>query len=1003
MTRPQIRRVAVIGAGISGVVSAAHLLQAGIEVMVFERGHAAGGVWLYDERAAPEPSYTSLKPLESEAHSDKDVENTKLRHAPPGPCYYGLKNNVSTPLMRVKLNAWPEETPDFVSHSVLSAYIQDTSVKSGVHDITIYGARVKNLEKRGESWEVRWSRLEGADAGIREVERVESFDAVIVASGHYHTPRVPDTPGLAEAKARWPDRIFHSKRYRKPEGYENKNVLLIGGAVSAIDIAREISPSANKIYQSTRNGEFDITASFLPENGVRISEVERYEILDESSSNQENEQKIGSLPLKVHLKSGQTLCNLDEVIICTGYQFTLPFLPTYHDDNLSPAKANETILVTDGTQAHNLHKDIFYISDPTLAFVGVPFYTATFTLFEFQAITVANVFAGIAALPEQSEMRREYNEKIATKGVGKRFHSLKDVEEEYVQDLLGWVNKYRARQGLKSIEGHTETWQEAKEAQRERLKNLFESSRRDSGIGGLPELAATCITMASTKAGIDDRVSQADTTTVTQKTPKRRWVSYIWDTFDKSPEERRLLTKLDAAILTFASFGYFIKNLDQININNAFVSGMKEDLGMYQNQLNYMQACWTVGYVIGEIPSNMLLTKIRPRYWLPAMELLWTALTFCLARCNTPTQFYVLRFFIGLAESTFYPGMQFLIGSWYRKDELAKRSCIFHTSGGIASMFSGYLMAGVYNLGGKGGFKGWQWLFLIDGIISLPIALLGFLVLPDVPEISNPWYLSKDEVKLSVKRMELEGRQKRGPYTKAKLKKIFTSWHIYFLTVLYITFNNASGAQPIFQLYLKASTDPVYSVGQINAYPTTTYAVQVFTTLVYAWLSDSVLGGRRWPPILFGAVSNIVCYASLAAWDIPTDWKWFCYIACGAGFGLSGLCMSWAHEICSDDNEERALVIGSMNEMAYVFQAWLPQVVWQQVDSPRYRKGFITGTVMSVILIFTTFATRALQHWEDEKKLKEQHGEMGGGESEESGSDGNEAEGENVVVVRQGK
>lgn len=63
----------------------------------------------------------------------------------------------------------------------------------------------------------------------------------------------------------------------------------------------------------------------------------------------------------------------------------------------------------------------------------------------------------------------------------------------------------------------------------------------------------------------------------------------------------------------------------------------------------------------------------------------------------------------GLAESTFYPGMQYIIGSWYRKDELAKRSCIFHTSSGIAGMFSGYLMAGVYHLGGRGGFKGWQW------------------------------------------------------------------------------------------------------------------------------------------------------------------------------------------------------------------------------------------------------------------------------------------------------
>jgi hypothetical protein len=96
------------------------------------------------------------------------------------------------------------------------------------------------------------------------------------------------------------------------------------------------------------------------------------------------------------------------------------------------------------------------------------------------------------------------------------------------------------------------------------------------------------------------------TSNAIKETPKRNWRSYVWDSLDKSPEERRFLFKLDAAVLTFASLGYFIKNLDQININNAFVSGMKEDLGLYKNELNYMQTCWTVGYVLGEIPCKSL-------------------------------------------------------------------------------------------------------------------------------------------------------------------------------------------------------------------------------------------------------------------------------------------------------------------------------------------------------------------------------------------------------------
>ncbi|KAJ5295853.1 hypothetical protein N7508_010674 [Penicillium antarcticum] len=483
--------------------------------------------------------------------------------------------------------------------------------------------------------------------------------------------------------------------------------------------------------------------------------------------------------------------------------------------------------------------------------------------------------------------------------------------------------------------------------------------------------------------------------TLAQKESKRKWVSYIWDTFDKSPEERRLMSKLDSAILTFASLGYFIKYLDQIKLTvRLFLGcreipllsrfhllfiltiGRKEDLGMYGNQLNYMQTCWTIGYVIGEIPSNLLLTRIKPRYWIPAMELLWTVLTMSLPRCSKPTQFYVLRFFVGLAESTFYPGMQYIIGSWYRKDELAKRSCIFHTSSGIASMFSGYLMDAVYNLGGRGGFKGWQWLFIVDGIISLPVAISGFFILPDVPEISSPWYLSQ-EVTISRHAGSQTGpktNETRGKKRQRTIHEIKAEEDIHFMAhlpsdILYICFNNgATGSQPIFQQYLKSSTDPVYTISQINSIPTTTPAVQVVTTLAYAWISDSILNGSRWPPIIFGACINIISYISLAVWDIPTGWKWTCYIISGAGYGLSGLLMAWAHEICSEDNEERSLVIGSMNEMAYVFQAWLPLVVWQQVDAPQYRKGFIAITVLSVLLIGTTLLIRNLHRRERVQK-----------------------------------
>ncbi|KAI8625212.1 MFS general substrate transporter [Xylariaceae sp. FL1651] len=445
--------------------------------------------------------------------------------------------------------------------------------------------------------------------------------------------------------------------------------------------------------------------------------------------------------------------------------------------------------------------------------------------------------------------------------------------------------------------------------------------------------------------------------------PKSTWRSYFWDTFDKSPEERRFLFKLDGVILTLASLGYFIKYLDQVNVNSAFVSGMKEDLRLYGNELNYMTTAWTVGYVLGEIPSNMILTKVRPSIWIPSLELLWSVLTILLAKCQTATQIYVLRFFIGLTESGFYPGMQYIIGSWYRRDELAKRSCIFHSSSAIGTMFSGYLIAAVYKLEGTGGFHGWQWLFIINTTISLPIAIAGFFLFPDVPEITRAWWLTKEDIAMANSRMALEGRAKRGKYTKTKFKKIFSSWHIYTLVLLYIFFNNGSGygGQPAFSLWLKSEG---YDITAINTYPTIASAIAVLFTYIYAWSSDSIFRGARWPPMIFAGAVNIATNASLAVWDIPNGWKWGAYLLGNIGGGISGLTFAWAHEICSDDNEERAFVTASMNELAYVVQAWLPLIIWQQVDSPRYHNGFITMVFISAALIMTALTIRFLHRRE---------------------------------------
>ncbi|KAH9014762.1 MFS general substrate transporter [Lactarius pseudohatsudake] len=450
------------------------------------------------------------------------------------------------------------------------------------------------------------------------------------------------------------------------------------------------------------------------------------------------------------------------------------------------------------------------------------------------------------------------------------------------------------------------------------------------------------------------------------KQETRPWSSYIWDSWDKSPEERNFLRRLDACLITYAALSYFSKYLDQQNVTNAYVSGMQEDLRLHGNQLNYITTSWTVGYVIGQIPSNMLITRIRPSIWIPAMELIWSSLTMCLALSINFSTLCAIRFLVGLAESTFYPAIQYVIGSWYKKEELAKRSCIFHTASAVGPMVSGFLQAGVYNgLNNRGGVAGWKWLFIIDGVITIPIALLGFIIMPDLPTTTKPSiFYTQEQLDIGIKRMESEGRKPPEKFTKAKVLSFFSTWHIYTLVPLYVLFNNGNGGATSMIFWLKSFNKPghiVYTIGQINTYPLGIYSLQIVTTLIYAWWSDAVVA--RWPPILVAGVWSIITYSVLAATPVYTHIarRWTFYYFTGCMGGLSGLIMAWVNELNSHDNEKRAFVVASCNMFAYVFQAWLPIVIFPQVQQPRVFVGNITTACINFSMIIAALTTLSFQ------------------------------------------
>ncbi|KIW13590.1 hypothetical protein PV08_08779 [Exophiala spinifera] len=440
-------RVAVIGAGASGVAAAAHLLVEGIDVVVFEKARVTGGVWVFDPRRPPDPPYPNLK---------------------ASACYESLRTNAPTPLIEMSLNSWSPDTELYARHSVVVDYIRQTAAKTGVDKTILHNTKVDSVTKDQETWRVRTSTW---DTTAEVVSQEWGFDAVVVATGHYHAPYIPDIPGLAQWKEAWPDRVQHSKGYRSNKEFQDqvpvvwiaqwpKNdtehclqvVLLVGAGASAVDIASELGPCAKKIWQSTRGSTTDHPLEMLPVNATRVAEIASFGPLHSEAAS-----SAGPIPGKITLVDGQILEGIDKVVMCTGYLFSLPFLARHHNDNLSAGEAGPDVLVTDGSQIHNLHEDIFYVPDPTLAFVGVPTDVASFSLFEFQAIAIAAVFSGQTMLPSEEDMRTQYDERVKDRGTGKRFHSLLKKDVAYAAELMEWVNRGRPPTKRKS-NGYSKEW-----------------------------------------------------------------------------------------------------------------------------------------------------------------------------------------------------------------------------------------------------------------------------------------------------------------------------------------------------------------------------------------------------------------------------------------------------------------------------------------------------------------------------------------------------------------
>ncbi|XP_076891483.1 flavin-containing monooxygenase FMO GS-OX5-like [Bidens hawaiensis] len=385
-------KVAVIGAGVTGLTAARELQRESHQVVIFEKSHRLGGTWIYNPRVESDPLGTD---------PTRDVVH--------GSMYKSLRTNFPRHLMSFTDFKFEEKIYDDhrinPGHEEVLKFLEDFATKFELTELIRFNTVVTRVE------------VIDVDSGINsfvvesktnEVSLVEMFDAVVVCNGHNTQPRLAtDIPGIET----WSKEQMHSHNYRDPEPFRDQIVVVIGSGPSAIDISQEIAMVAKEVHMLSRSPRSKVGKSEKFDNMWQHSKILKIESDD-----------------TVLFQDGFSV-EADIILHCTGYKLHFPFLET-----------NGIISVQD-KRIGPMYKHVFLPQvAPNLSFVGIPEESFTFAIIECQSRWIAQALSKKVLLPSEDEMLldvQQYYQEMIDKGVPEHRTHYIGFQTSYIDWMFG--------------------------------------------------------------------------------------------------------------------------------------------------------------------------------------------------------------------------------------------------------------------------------------------------------------------------------------------------------------------------------------------------------------------------------------------------------------------------------------------------------------------------------------------------------------------------------------
>jgi MFS family permease len=306
--------------------------------------------------------------------------------------------------------------------------------------------------------------------------------------------------------------------------------------------------------------------------------------------------------------------------------------------------------------------------------------------------------------------------------------------------------------------------------------------------------------------------------------------------------EREVLARVRWRLLPLLFVLYMVNILDRMNVGMASLQ-MLDDLDISKQVYGFCAGVFYVGYFVFEVPSNLLLARMGARRWISRILITWGLVTCATMAVRGPVGFAVLRVLLGVAEAGFFPGIILYLTYWFPARERARAVALFMIGSPITGMLTNPLSGAIMkHLDHVGGLRGWQWLFLLEGLPALALGFVVFYWLPDRP--ARAAWLSPAEQDWLTARVagEEEHRARRHGLT---LWQAMLDRRVLLLTGLYFTVAAGSNAVGFFLPPLLKTQFPAQDELGIGLLAVIPNACAVVCMVFNGWHSDRT-GERRW-------------------------------------------------------------------------------------------------------------------------------------------------------------